>query len=116
MQPSSEDVQDMTCVVCLSNPSSVVFDPCQHRSLCDDCFLQWQERDETTCPVCRTPILNYMHDTKKYVQQMSVEEYQRLGVSYTSQELLKLFKHIRDNPAELNKLEQCDRKLIEQYI
>jgi len=116
--PSSlvQDVQDQTCVVCLSSIASVIFDPCEHKSLCEECFIQWQEREETTCPICRTPILSSSFSIPNYVKRISIEDYQRIGISHTSQELLKLFKYLRQNPSELEKLEKCDRKLIEEYI
>jgi len=113
---STEFLGQETCVICLTNPSLVLLSPCQHKALCDECFVQWQERDETTCPVCRLPILGHLFCTANYTQRISEDDYNRVGISHTSQELLKLYKHVKENPSELKKLEKCDLKEFEQYM
>jgi len=113
---SYTDSQAQPCVVCLTVDSCVLLAPCQHKALCDECFCQWQEREETTCPICRTPILSYDFMQGNYVQKISELDYERIGISHTSQELLKLHKYVREHPEELHKLEKCDRKLFEEYM
>ena len=46
------------CTVCLSNPFEILFQPCGHVCVCQDCArkLQKSSRFETKCPICRTVI------------------------------------------------------------
>ena len=44
------------CLVCLSEPKSVVLLPCRHLSVCEECLAGFQQHK---CPVCRTPLEDY---------------------------------------------------------
>lgn len=60
-QPQQQSIQP-TCVVCLGNPITTMFEPCNHLKFCRDCadiimIPQLNEFDEEItpkCPVCRT--------------------------------------------------------------
>ncbi|TMW85793.1 hypothetical protein EJD97_022490 [Solanum chilense] len=44
------------CVMCMNEQISVVFLPCAHQVLCEDCNVHHQNRGMDKCPSCRTPI------------------------------------------------------------
>lgn len=56
VQPSqhNED-EDMTCVICLDQPSSTVFHPCSHCVTCNTC-AQLVLKAGQACPLCRGPV------------------------------------------------------------
>lgn len=42
------------CVVCLSSSSTVIFLPCAHQCVCQDCHLQLKQNEKMlTCLLCR---------------------------------------------------------------
>ncbi|ESU37556.1 Hypothetical protein DHA2_153292 [Giardia duodenalis] len=43
-----------TCVICLDRPREIVYLPCRHFIVCEQCFIASQLR---TCPLCRSPIV-----------------------------------------------------------
>ena len=43
------------CVVCLSIPSSIIFIPCAHMCVCNDCY-QGIKKTKNCCPLCRRNI------------------------------------------------------------
>lgn len=45
------------CVICMTEPSSVIFIPCAHRATCNDCY-QSLKRVNNCCPLCRRNIHN----------------------------------------------------------
>ena len=47
---------DDVCCICLTNKSSVILLPCNHRCLCNDCASKQEEKLEK-CPICRQDIL-----------------------------------------------------------
>ncbi|KAK4732173.1 hypothetical protein R3W88_025161 [Solanum pinnatisectum] len=44
------------CVMCMNEQISVVFLPCAHQVLCEDCNVLHQKKGMDKCPACRTPI------------------------------------------------------------
>ncbi|XP_004247551.1 putative E3 ubiquitin-protein ligase RF298 [Solanum lycopersicum] len=44
------------CVMCMHEHISVVFLPCAHQVLCEDCNVLHQKKGMDECPSCRTPI------------------------------------------------------------
>lgn len=52
----------MFCLVCMTNPSNVVAIPCNHLSMCHDCFSVLKQRYQSgesanfDCPVCRAEL------------------------------------------------------------
>lgn len=44
------------CVVCLTNPRSIVIKPCNHMVLCQECYDTIMQTDGL-CPLCRVPII-----------------------------------------------------------
>ncbi|QBB28697.1 death-associated inhibitor of apoptosis 1 [Homarus gammarus nudivirus] len=50
-----EEIEENICVICKTNTSSVLFQPCNHLCCCRGCFIN---ANATTCVVCRTPIMN----------------------------------------------------------
>ncbi|KAH0633937.1 putative E3 ubiquitin-protein ligase RF298 [Solanum tuberosum] len=44
------------CVMCMNEQISVVFLPCAHQVLCEDCNVLHQKKGMDECPSCRTPI------------------------------------------------------------
>ncbi|KAG5587584.1 hypothetical protein H5410_048018 [Solanum commersonii] len=44
------------CVMCMNEQISVVFLPCAHQVLCEDCNVLHQKKRMDECPSCRTPI------------------------------------------------------------
>ncbi|KAM3356044.1 putative E3 ubiquitin-protein ligase [Capsicum galapagoense] len=49
------------CVMCMSEPKSVLFLPCSHQVLCADCSMRLQKKGMVECPSCRTPIKQRIH-------------------------------------------------------
>jgi hypothetical protein len=47
------------CVICMSEPSSVIFIPCAHRATCNDCY-QGLKKVNNCCPLCRRHIHNFI--------------------------------------------------------
>lgn len=47
------DDDETECIICLSNPKSMVIYPCGHYSCCQYCI-----KEINTCPLCRTKIIN----------------------------------------------------------
>jgi len=41
------------CVVCLTNPSQIVYIPCCHQVICKECDIHYKGH---SCPMCRTTI------------------------------------------------------------
>ncbi|CAN4093164.1 unnamed protein product [Withania somnifera] len=53
----SADVKmERECVVCMSEPKSVVFLPCAHQILCADCNVRHEKKGMNECPSCRALI------------------------------------------------------------
>lgn len=50
----SGEVEENTCVVCLSGKSRVTLMPCKHLCLCDECAKILAEASIKKCPICRT--------------------------------------------------------------
>jgi hypothetical protein len=46
---------DKECVVCLSNPASLLIQDCFHLCLCEDCKDSFTPGKDS-CPECRKPI------------------------------------------------------------
>ncbi|KAM0015362.1 putative transcription factor C2H2 family [Helianthus debilis subsp. tardiflorus] len=44
------------CVMCLSEETTVLFVPCGHQVLCDECNVIHEDNGMKECPSCRTPI------------------------------------------------------------
>jgi len=47
------------CVICFSEPSSVIFIPCAHLAVCKDCFEN-VKKCNNKCPLCRKHIANFI--------------------------------------------------------
>lgn len=52
------DVNGVNCVVCRTNPRSVIFKPCLHLALCWHCESKLEDRN---CPQCRSQIESSVH-------------------------------------------------------
>ena len=52
----SSDSIEWECVMCMNEQISVVFLPCAHQVLCEDCNVLHQKKGMDECPSCRTPI------------------------------------------------------------
>lgn len=51
---NEEDTQDRVCIVCMSNPRTVVFKPCFHFAICSECLYSLEERcTENKCIICK---------------------------------------------------------------
>nr|GMD72980.1 putative E3 ubiquitin-protein ligase RF298 [Ipomoea batatas] len=48
--------REWECVMCLTEPNSVVFLPCAHQVLCTACNVLHQSQGMKDCPLCRMPI------------------------------------------------------------
>jgi len=46
-------VEQSVCVVCLERPKKILFAPCRHQCTCPPCAARL-----SSCPLCRTPIVN----------------------------------------------------------
>lgn len=44
------------CVMCLSEEMAVLFFPCAHQVLCEECNVLHEKKGMKECPSCRTPI------------------------------------------------------------
>jgi hypothetical protein len=88
------------CSICNLNPSNIIFNPCCHKVICDECFKKLIELD-TKCPICRKDIL-FSHKIDITVPN-EWEEYVTHGYKY---------KHF-DNEC-LNR--QYDWKPVEQRV
>nr|GLL41970.1 putative E3 ubiquitin-protein ligase RF298 [Ipomoea trifida] len=49
--------REWECVMCLTEPKSVIFLPCAHQALCTTCNMLHERQRMKDCPVCRTPIM-----------------------------------------------------------
>ncbi len=49
------------CVICLDEPSSIIFNPCRHKCVCEACSKMIKQA-ELTCPICRAIITVVMDD------------------------------------------------------
>nr|GLL42282.1 putative E3 ubiquitin-protein ligase RF298 [Ipomoea trifida] len=49
--------REWECVMCLTEPKSVIFLPCAHQALCTACNMLHERQGMKDCPVCRTPIM-----------------------------------------------------------
>ena len=49
------------CVYCGCNPSKIIFSPCGHRCLCQDCYIT-SKRKIKNCPICRKDINNFIEN------------------------------------------------------
>jgi hypothetical protein len=50
-----EDVEKITCVVCLEHPTSIAVGPCDHHQLCAMCCLRLRLcYKDNRCPLCKT--------------------------------------------------------------
>jgi len=47
---------EQLCVACLSERKNVVVTPCNHLTMCENCFKQCRN----TCPQCRTPVQGHL--------------------------------------------------------
>ena len=47
------------CVYCGTNPSKIIFSPCGHRCLCQNCYNTSKRRIKN-CPICRKEINNFI--------------------------------------------------------
>jgi len=45
------------CIICLVNPTSMIFVPCAHRAVCEECYGHMKKCDNK-CPLCRRNIIN----------------------------------------------------------
>ena len=45
------------CVICFSEPSSIIFIPCAHNALCKNCY-ESVKKCNNKCPLCRKNICN----------------------------------------------------------
>lgn len=45
---------DDLCVVCLTDKSSLVWMPCGHMAVCDNCGKFLMERSKEKCVICKT--------------------------------------------------------------
>lgn len=55
MQPAqAEQDEDAVCIICLDQPSNVVFQPCSHCVTCEAC-AQLVVQARQPCPLCRGP-------------------------------------------------------------
>ncbi|PIN13412.1 putative E3 ubiquitin ligase [Handroanthus impetiginosus] len=56
-QDSTGDIkQERECVMCMADEISVLFLPCAHQVLCDQCNILHEKQGMSDCPSCRTPI------------------------------------------------------------
>lgn len=54
----SESVREKNreCTMCMAEDISVIFLPCAHQVLCEECNERHEKEGVTTCPLCRTVI------------------------------------------------------------
>jgi hypothetical protein len=50
-----EDLDDPDCCICLSEPKSIIVNPCGHFYMCKTCC-----KSVTKCPICRIPIKGFI--------------------------------------------------------
>lgn len=48
--------QERECVMCMTEDISVIFLPCAHQVLCENCNVLHEKQGMNDCPSCRTPI------------------------------------------------------------
>ena len=49
------------CVYCRFNPSKIIFSPCSHRCICQDCYTKNKIKIKN-CPICRKPIKDFVEN------------------------------------------------------
>ncbi|EAY00881.1 hypothetical protein TVAG_265840 [Trichomonas vaginalis G3] len=52
-----------TCLICFSEPATVISLPCRHCSMCQQCSLKFAAMS-TICPVCRQPVTELINVVK----------------------------------------------------
>eukprot|EP01147_Barroeca_monosierra_P010865 gene10865-2940_t len=54
----NEDEEENLCVICLSDPKSMLCYPCGHLCMCMTCAAEFQKQTTLRCPVCRGTVNN----------------------------------------------------------
>ena len=50
-----EDKKDRDCLVCFENPHTIIFVPCGHYCICNECNINLK-KNNYICPMCRSHI------------------------------------------------------------
>jgi hypothetical protein len=61
---AADDDDDTLCVICITNEKDTAVLPCRHMCLCKGCAQELM-RHTPKCPVCRGPISQLLHMSKK---------------------------------------------------
>ena len=57
VDPAQQQAEE--CVVCLVNKKEIVFYPCGHQCLCQECCERFKkESQHMICPICRNRIVD----------------------------------------------------------
>lgn len=52
---------DNKCSVCFTNKSNIIFIPCGHLCICDDCvYNEYTQKYISSCPMCRSNGIRYL--------------------------------------------------------
>ena len=55
MRPEPDQIESTLCVVCISNPKTVLLLPCRHMCVCPECCRSMLQV-EPLCPLCRANV------------------------------------------------------------
>jgi hypothetical protein len=48
------------CVICLTEDTEIIFTPCGHKCVCNNCAIQMKKTNK--CPICRGNIKSYLNN------------------------------------------------------
>ena len=55
-----EDLEEPACVICCCETATFAMNPCGHLALCESCTGGMKASRTAGCPICKTPIENYV--------------------------------------------------------
>ena len=49
------DETELICIVCFENPKDIIYNPCGHYNMCNECYSKLKKK---CCPTCRKDIIS----------------------------------------------------------
>jgi hypothetical protein len=98
--PTRKDTEEIVtdhCVICLENTPKVVFHPCMHKCVCEECFEGVLKMGVGNCPVCKVPILEWFVESTNHLLKTDID-YQIETQSVTEREVAKLYQYMAEHP------------------
>jgi hypothetical protein len=51
------DETELICIVCFENPKNIIYNPCGHYNMCNECYSKLRKK---CCPTCRKDIISIL--------------------------------------------------------